>query len=116
MPKGEVLGIPLVGRIAEHGLFYPSLYLGGRTEQLLEPPRNQTLKALILAHAGRAGEALELSRRYMKEGNYGEEADETPSPWLLCMLNTAVLVGDRETAEVLYPRLTPPRRYRAPRV
>ena len=104
---GEELGIPLVGEGSERaGSFYPSLYLG-RTEYLLALYEGHRLQALILAHAGRAGEALELSRRYMKEGTYGEEADETNVGSLLYMLNTAVLVGDRETAEVLYPRITP---------
>ena len=108
--RGEELGIPVVGRWAEEGgSFYPSLYLG-RTEHLLAHyPQRSRIKALILAHAGRAGEALELSRRYMQEGRKlpDGEADEIPSPWLLFALNIAVLVGDRETAEVLYPRITP---------
>ena len=107
---GGELGIPMVGRLAEEGgNFYPSLYLGGRTEHLLEgqPGLGPHSKALILAYAGRAGEALELSRRNMKERADGEDTDETPSAWLLYWLNTAVLVGDRETAEVLYPMLTP---------
>ena len=106
---GEELGIPLVGEGSERvGSFYPSLYLGGRTEHLLAHyPQRSRIEALILAHSGRAGEALELSRRYMKEGTYGEEADETNVGSLLYMLNTAVLVGDRETAEILYSRITP---------
>ena len=41
----------------------------------------------------------------MAEGHYGEQADETLTDRLGWMLDTAVLVGDRETAEVLYPRL-----------
>ena len=42
----------------------------------------------------------------MAAGHYGEKDDETMTMTLGWMLDTAVLVGDRETAEVLYRRLS----------
>ena len=114
--RGEELGLPYVGRLNRIlAIMAPFLYLG-RAEELLAEGlefaqaaerlgiRDQN-RANILAHAGRIEEALELSRRYMADGRYGEQDDETNTGFLLMMLDTAVLAEDREAAEVLYGRL-----------
>ena len=115
--RGEELGLTEVGRQNRvFAIAFPLLYLG-RAEELV-PEVNELaqifnwqglwepIQALILAHAGRVDEARELSRQILSEGRYGEQDDETRTLQLGWMLDTAVLVGDRETAEMLYRRLS----------
>ena len=115
--RGEELGLTEVGRQNRvFAIAFPLLYLG-RAEELV-PEVNELaqifnwqgswdqIQALFLAHAGRVEEAFKLSRRYMAGGHYGEEDDETRTLQLGWMLETAVIVKDRETAEMLYRRLS----------
>ena len=121
--RGEGLGLTYLGRMTRlWTMAWPLVYLGRAEELLAEeilaggPEFTQyferrgdwdQIQALLLAHAGKVEKAVELSRRYMAEGHYGEKDDETVTIKLYWMLDTAVRVGDRETAEVLYPRLAP---------
>ena len=115
--RGQELGIHLSGQWLANLVSFVPLTLLGRTEELLarvdefsETLRTMGLlrqvQAVVLANAGRVEEAVELSDRYIAEGAYGESEDETPSPMLLRMLETAVIVKDRETSEMLYRRLS----------
>ena len=112
---GEELGLSSRGRVSKAEVtFNPLAYLGRMEElqaRLSEFSQSMVrlvprqLQAHMFAHTGRMEEALELSRRYMSEGAYGNKDDETPTALLFPMLDTAVLVGDREAAEALYGRL-----------
>ena len=114
--RGEELGIPVVGGFAEAGgSFYPSLYLGGRTEHLLAS-YEEWAQALILAHAGRAGEALELSRRNMKERADGEDTDETPQSIFALRAEHSRAGGRPRDRGGPVSDANPPRRYCAPRL
>ena len=112
--RGEELGLPDVGRRIRlsFAIAEPLLYLGRAEELLAETLQefgretSDQQHAYHLAHAGRSEEALELSRRYMAAGRYGEGDDETPTGQLRSMLEIAVLLEDRETAEMLYRRLS----------
>ena len=100
LPIAPLAPLTLLGRteeaLARIDEFSEALRAGG----FLRP-----VQAAALADAGRVEEAIELSDRYMAQGSYGEAEDETISPVLLQMLNTAVIVKDREASEVLYGRL-----------
>ena len=116
--RGEELGLSYTGQLnRQYSIAAPLRYLG-RTEQLLAEGLEfaqvferrgawDQLHANFLAHAGKDEQARDLSQRYMAEGRYGEQDDETQTLKLAWMLDTAVRVGDRETVEVLYGRLAP---------
>ena len=114
---GDELGIDLRGHLAGLGTSALPLMLLGRTEEVLASVNELSdqvrtagllhqVRALVLAETGRVEDAVELSDRYIVEGTYGEAADETRSWALLMMLETAVLVEDRETTQMLYRRLS----------
>jgi hypothetical protein len=63
------------------------------------------LEGVSLAIAGRTAEAFKISREFSAKGNHGDPEDETGLAALEFMLDLAVLVDDRQTVEVLYPRL-----------
>ena len=114
---GEELGVAFRGKLAGLSISHFPLTLLGRAEEALAGLDDfsdlltsagmlRQFQALLLAHAGRVDDAVELSERYVAEGTYGEAEDETRSHTLLIMLETAVLVHDRETSEMLYRGLS----------
>ena len=114
---GDKFGIDLGGQLENLRVSAVPLTLLGRTDEVLvsleelsDPARTAGLlhqiQAWVLAEAGRVEDAVELSERYMAEGTYSEAEDETRSWALLIILETAVLVEDRETSRALYRRLS----------
>ena len=117
--RGEELGIPSTANALEIlSTSYARLHLG-RLEESVDGARSllqrsptksasrlQTwLEGVSLAIAGRTAEAFKISREFSAKGNHGDPEDETGLAALEFMLDLAVLVDDRQTVEVLYPRL-----------
>jgi len=119
--RGDELGSPVAGRREASILtFRPLLYLG-RAEQALaarsEARRGagraeeaETWFALgerlvCLAHLGRFDEARAELKPALERLAFTEGDDERPIRLLAPLLETAVLVGDRQAAGLLAPRL-----------
>ena len=118
--RADELGISGTGRLmAEHLLFRPLLYLDRGEEALAALPEAERLvgsptfsspvrfgwSALCLAHMGRLAEAKAQLSEYLEQLNLSPEEDDTPAVILATLLETAVLVEDREAASVLAKRL-----------
>lgn len=106
--RGDELGSPVRARqFASLELSRPLIYLGRTHEALAtraellqaigtEPPWLQPRSALLLAHAGKEREAKALVRRMLGPEGYGERANNAIYPFWVEILETAVLLGDRE--------------------
>lgn len=115
--RGEELGMPVIGRLlAAAWTIRPLLYLGRGEEVLTVLPQAlqlvglgetlfglRTVRSLLLAHLGRLDEAGDGLRQYLEEPGIGED---TSASVLLALLQTAVLVEDREATALLAPRLS----------
>ena len=119
--RADEVGISGAGRLmAEHLSFRPLLYLGRGEEALAALPEAERLvgsqtfsstvrfgwSALCLAHMGRLAEAQSQFSEYLGQLNLSPEEDDTPTVILATLLETAVVVEDREAASMLAKRLT----------
>jgi DNA-binding NarL/FixJ family response regulator len=120
----EQLGAPVRGRNAALGAtLRPLLHLGRAEEALAahvefyqagefyqigdgEAARLRGDHALLLAHAGQTAEARDILREALRRV-VSEGEDVTPVHTLTWLLETAVLVEDREAAALLADRLAP---------
>jgi len=122
--RGNELGSPVFGRqYATNNTWRPRLHLGrpeealatlpmavqmaGAAEGQEHNPNALARRALVLAHLGRVGEAQAALRQIIAQWNIGPQEDETRDNILCNLLETAVLVEDRETATLLAQRLAP---------
>ncbi len=101
------LGLSLGARVP----LRPSLLLGRAREMLVsESYRSRGSgqeRSLIHAHAGLYDEARIIRDSVMQEWRIGPEVDGTPTGGLVRLLETSVLLGDREVAGFLLKRLRP---------
>ncbi|MCH8206858.1 MAG: protein kinase [Chloroflexi bacterium] len=117
--KAKELGSPVLGRqFVDEATFRPLLYLGRAEKALdslaracemagLDPDWEISLqRVLCLAHLHRRGEARDALDELILERDIGPEADETPATFLATLLEAAVLIGERQAAEVLASRLS----------
>ncbi len=114
-------GMPAVGsQIAATLTYAPYLHLGAAEEALAllrrpVQPVHATAKddllwaagyrALCLAHLGQTRDAQVALNRLLRQPRVGFEDALTPAYLLTLMLDTAIRIGDRETAALLAPRL-----------
>jgi class 3 adenylate cyclase/tetratricopeptide (TPR) repeat protein len=115
--RGDELGLPVIGRLLAVAWTARSLLYLGRGEEILAalPQVFQLVgvgemlfglpaaRALTLAHVGRLDEAGDDLRQYLKEPGIDED---TSALVLLALLQTAVLVEDREATALLAPRVS----------
>ena len=112
-------GNPRFGeRFAANALFTAQVHLGAGSEPLevLSQPdavaglegdtRDHAVqRALCLAHLGRLDESRSLVEQIVATRDLADPDDDSPT-WLLnCLLETAVLLGDRDLAATIVPRL-----------
>ncbi|MBI2855683.1 MAG: AAA family ATPase [Chloroflexi bacterium] len=121
LARAEELGGPVVGQVqVEVRAWLPLLYLG-RAEEALEimgragvmAGREQTAmvprsrQAMILAHMGRDEEARAALRSLSVPLSPGPDGNETNLSLNLALLETSVLLGNKEHAALLSQRLLP---------
>jgi serine/threonine protein kinase/tetratricopeptide (TPR) repeat protein len=124
--KSKELGSPVLGRqFADEAGFRPLLYLGRAEEALagltracdmagVKPSWEVSLqRVLCLAHLDQRAEARDALGDLLQQRDIGPEADETPATFLAALLEAAVLIGDRDAAEVLAHRLADLSRFAA---
>ncbi|MSQ15706.1 MAG: hypothetical protein EXR50_07585, partial [Dehalococcoidia bacterium] len=117
--RGEEVGSVVAGRGQASGYTLQArLYLGRGEEALADLPVAaqmaggtegagvSMLRALLLAHLGRRTEAQEILLQIMAERDIGLPEDRTPTGQLTLILETALLVEDREVASLLAARLS----------
>ena len=110
LTMGEEQGTPVFGRQwATFTTLMPLLHLGRAEEALEASPQAIQMaggeesgvilsrKALLLAHLDRHAEALAILRQLRT----AFDADEAPTFQLVALLETAVMLGDSEWAEIL---------------
>jgi len=116
------LGSPVLGwQWSANAVYRPLLHLGRADEALAladlpsvaraagveEPafPNGGAPRHLCLAHRGHQAKARQLMRELVFERRWGTAAADAPTTALVTLLETAVLVEDREAASVLAERL-----------
>jgi tetratricopeptide (TPR) repeat protein len=119
--RADELGTSPTGRLmGQHLSFQALLHLGRGEEALADLPEVERLVgsqafsstarfgwgALCLAHMGRLAEAKTQLSEYLGQLKLSPEEDDTPAPMMTTLLETAVLVEDREAASLLAKRLT----------
>ncbi|MSQ15848.1 MAG: tetratricopeptide repeat protein, partial [Dehalococcoidia bacterium] len=114
--RADELGAPVLGRAQLNTLGFSPLRYLGRAEEGLRPLEMAgadegsrlvgDLRVLYLAHAGHLTEAQEIMQRTIASLHLGPEEDDTSTLQLNWLLETAVIVGDREAAALLMHRLS----------
>jgi len=118
--RADALGAPAFGQnLAVLGEARPLLYLGRGAAVIASIPAaaqsaglaretllQRVIRALCLAHLGRLGEAKVELQILLVQTHVADE-NQTITPTLSMLLETAILVGDVEVARLLVPRLSP---------
>ena len=111
----DELGVPARGRgfVLTLG-FRPLLYVGRAEEAIAAigevgglPTRWHSMSVLARAHLGPSDEAEDSLRRLLTEHPFFLEGENVPTYSLVWLLETAVLIEDRELCSVLSQRLAP---------
>ena len=116
----EQLGAPVVGRQLASGCGWRPLLHSGRGREALTalvaaaelagvdtPPLFELRRVQTLAHLGHTAEAQGALRGVVAEPRIGFEDENLTTQNLVVLLETAILVGDRELCSVLSERLAP---------
>jgi len=106
--RSDELGMSRLGRVfAGHGSTRPLIHLGREEDALALPLISPWSRIVCLAHLGRKTEAQEELRTFLERFKATVEAGELSIDIALWVLETAILVEDRDATAVLADHLRP---------
>jgi tetratricopeptide (TPR) repeat protein len=99
--RATELGMPRLGRAFAEGVSTRALIHLGRAEEALPAITVPWSRMLCLAHQGQHAAAREALVTFLAQNTGALEADDLAVNVLVCLLETAVLVEDRDAAAIL---------------